>query len=90
MKKIWGGVSLINQKTAAYKLNRESKFRFYFRMFFDLPDVTLVNSHTVPQKLGQTDLRISDFNIVIANSLMRDYINHQITFPQSRPNKERS
>lgn len=54
---------------------------FIFKMFFDLLDVAMVNSHTVSQKLGQTDLRKSDFNAVIANSLMRNYINNQTAFP---------
>ena len=42
-----GGVDVIDQKTAAYQLNRKSKFRFYLRMFFDLIDIAIVNSHIV-------------------------------------------
>ena len=42
-----GGVDVIDQKTAAYQLNCKSKFRFYLRMFFDLIDIAIVNSHIV-------------------------------------------
>lgn len=46
------GVDLIDQKTAAYKLDRKSKFRFYLRMFFASLGVALINSIVVYQKLG--------------------------------------
>ena len=40
-----GHVDVIDQKTAAYRLDFKSKFRFYLRMFFDLNDIVIVNSH---------------------------------------------
>ena len=46
-----GGVDIMDQKTAAYRLDRKSKFRFYFRIFFDLMDVALVNSFIVFEAL---------------------------------------
>ena len=36
------GVDLIDQRAAAYYLDRKSTIRFYFRIFFDLMDVTAV------------------------------------------------
>ena len=40
-----GHVDVIDQKTAAYRLDFKSKFRVYLRMFFDLNDIVIVNSH---------------------------------------------
>ena len=40
------GLDIMDQKTAAYKLDRKSKHYFYLKMFFDLIDGALVNSHT--------------------------------------------
>ena len=42
-----GGVSLIDQSTTAYHLDRKSTIRFYLRIFFDLMDVAYANSDIV-------------------------------------------
>ena len=44
------GVDVMNQKTAAYRLDRKSNYRFYLKMFFDLIDVAIVNSHIIYTK----------------------------------------
>ena len=41
------GVDITDQKTAAYRLSRKSKYHFYLSMLFDLMDITHVNSHIV-------------------------------------------
>ena len=43
---------IMDQKTAAYRLACKSKYCFYLRMFFDLIDVSHVNSHIVDMKVG--------------------------------------
>ena len=84
-----GGVDLMDQKAAAYRLDRKSKFRFYLRLFFDLLDVALVNAHIIYQKLGK-EISLIDFKIVIANGLIGKYSNRQRSFPSSRPTKRKS
>ena len=42
-----GDVDVIDQKAAAYRLDRKNKLIFYLRMFFDLIDIAIVNSHIV-------------------------------------------
>ena len=47
-----GGVDLMDQKTAAYKLDRKaSSGRYYLRLFFDLMDIACVNAHAVYKAL---------------------------------------
>ena len=42
-----GDADVIDQKAAAYRLDRKNKLIFYLRMFFDLIDIAIVNSHIV-------------------------------------------
>ena len=42
-----GGVDLMDQYTAAYRLDRRARFRFYLRIFFDLWDDGCANSDIV-------------------------------------------
>ena len=42
-----GGVDLIDQRTAAYRLDRKSSVRFYLHIFFDLTDIKCVNSYLI-------------------------------------------
>ena len=49
------------KKKVAYQLDHKSKFRFYLRMFFNLIDIAIVNSHIVYMKLDNS-ISLLDFN----------------------------
>ena len=68
-----GGVDLIDQRTAAYHLDRKSRVRFYLRIFFDLMDVACANSFVVYNMLHPNDLTLLDFKTVIATYLTGKY-----------------
>ena len=55
------GVDVIDQKTAACRLDCKSKFRFYLSMFFHLIDIAIKNSHLVYTKLGNS-ISLFDLN----------------------------
>ena len=58
-----GGVDLLDQRTAAYKLDRKSSSgRYYLRLFFDLMDIAAVNSHVVYKALYPNGIELLDFN----------------------------
>ena len=40
------GVDLVDQRTAAYHLDRKSSIRFYLRIFYDLINIACANSYT--------------------------------------------
>ena len=42
-----GGVDLMDQRTAAYRLDRKSFVRFYLRIFFDLMNIACVNNDLI-------------------------------------------
>ena len=46
-----GGVDLSNQVKVTYEVDRQSKFRFYLRVFFDILDIAVVNSKIVHNKI---------------------------------------
>ena len=69
-----GGVDLLDQKTAAYKLDRKSSGgRFYLRVFFDLMDISVANPHTIYKVLYPKGMELVDFKIVLAKSLIGTY-----------------
>ena len=74
-----GGVDVIHQKTAAYQLDRKSRFRFYLRIFSSLIGITIVNSRIVYTKVGNS-ISLLDFKIVVVKSLLGSYINQQRPF----------
>ena len=59
-----GGVDLLDQKTAAYKLDcKSSGRRYYLRLFFDLMDISVVNSHIIYKELNPKGMELLDFKI---------------------------
>ena len=67
------GIDLMDQLRSAYQLDRRLKFRFYLRLFFDLFDVTLLNSFRVYKKLENKDLILKQFKICIALKLIASF-----------------
>ena len=56
---------------AAYNLDRKlSSGRYYFRLFFDLMDIAVVNSHVSYKDLYSKHMELLDFIIFIAKSLI--------------------
>ena len=69
-----GGVDLLDQRTAAYKSDRISSSGYYYlRLFFDLMDIAVVNSHIGYKVLYPKGMELLDFKIVIAKSLIGTY-----------------
>ena len=71
---VMGGVDLLDQKTAVYKLDRMSCCgRYYLRLFFDLMDVSVDNSHIIYKELNPKGMELLDFKSVLAKSLVGTY-----------------
>ena len=68
------GVYLHAQKRTAYKLDRKSSGgRYYLCLFFDLMDISVVNSHAIYKVLHPKGMELLDFKIVLAKSLISTY-----------------
>ena len=66
-----GGVDLMDQRTAAYRLDRESSVRFYLRIFFGLMDIACANSYLIYNMKHPNKLSLLDYKIVIAKNLIQ-------------------
>ena len=84
-----GGVDLIDQRTAAYHLDRKSRVRFYLRIFFDLMDVACVNRFVVNNMLHPNDLTLLDFKTIIATYLIGRYTSRGRAPPDGKTGSKR-
>ena len=69
------GVDLMDQRTAEYRLDRKSSVRFHLRIFFDLMNITCVNSYHIYNMKHPDKLALFDYDIVVAKK------------PNSRPSR---
>ena len=78
------GVDLLDQKTAAYKLDcKSSGGRYYLRLFFDLMDISVVNSYAIYKVMYPKGMELLDFKIVLAKSLIGIYNSRSRNTPVS-------
>ena len=65
------GVDLMDQRTAAYCLDRKSFVRFYLRIFFDLMDIACVNSYLIYNMKHPNKLFLLDYKVVVAKNIIQ-------------------
>ena len=85
-----GGVALMDQRTAPYRLDQKSSFRFYFHIFFDLMDITCVNSYLIYRMKHPNKLSLLDYKIVVAKNLIQNHQDRKRAVPMSRPSKRKN
>lgn len=87
--KFMGGVDLMDQKKVSYETDRKSKIKYYLRIFFDLLDIAVNNSHCIfvqmneerhPNYKAVTPL---EYRQMIARSLIGRYTNRQRNTPSA-------
>ena len=66
-----GGVDLMDQHTATYRVDRKSSVRFYLCIFFDLIDITCVNSYLIYNMKHPKKLSLLDYKIVVTENLIQ-------------------
>ena len=83
-----GGVDLMDQTKVSYEVDRRSKFRFYFHVFFDFLDIAVVKSKIVYNKIESTpSLSSPDFQYSIAQTMIRRFSSRKRAVSLSRPSK---
>ena len=83
-----GGVDLSDQMKVTYEVDQRNKFRFYLRVFFDLLDITVVNSKIVYDKIESAPSFSSlDFRFSIAQTMIRKFSSRKRAVLLSRPSK---
>ena len=85
-KTYMGGVDLCDQTNVSYQIDRRSKVRFYFRVFFDFLDISVVNSKIAYDKTQSTAAMSSmDFRLSLAHSMIGTFSNRKRAIAKSRP-----
>ena len=84
-----GGVDLMDQCTAAYRLDRRARFRFYLRIFFDLWDVGCANFYIVFNQIFPKRLEFLDYKIAVGEALICAFCSRERSFPSARASKRR-
>ena len=85
-----GGLDLVDQRTAAYHLDRKSSIRFYLRIFFYLMDVGCANSCIAHDILHLNDLTLLNFKIAVATHMIRPYTSTKRTVPDNNIGSKRA
>ena len=81
---------LMEQRTAAYRLDRKSSVRFYLRILFDLTDIACVNSYLIYNMKHPNKLSLLDYKIIVAKNLIQYHQGRKKAVPISRPSKRRN
>ena len=85
-----GGVDLMDQRTAAYRLDRKSSARFYLHIFFDLMDIACVNSYLIYNMKHPNKLSLLYYEILVAESQIQYHQGQKRAVPMSRPSKRKN
>ena len=85
-----GGVDLMDQCIATYRLHRKSSVRFYLCIFFDLMDITCVNSYLIYSMKDPNKLPFLNYKITVAKILIRYHQGQKRAVPMSRPSKRKN
>ena len=87
---VMGGVDLMDQCTAAYRLDRKLSFRFYLCIFFHLMDIACVNSYLIYNMKHPNKLFLLDYKIVATKSLIQYLQGRKRAVPMSRPSEKKN
>ena len=85
-----GGVNPMDQHTAANRLDQKSSVRFYLCIFFDLMDITCVNSYLIYNIKHPNKLSFLDYKIVVSKSLIQNHQRRKRAVPMLRPSKRKN
>ena len=80
----------MDQRTATYRLDRKSSVRFYLYIFFDLMEITCVNSYLIYNMKHPNKLSLLDYKIVVAKNLIQYHQGRKRAVPMSRPSKRKN
>ena len=84
-----GGVNLMDQRTTAYCLDRNSSVRFWLCIFFDLMDIVCANSYLIYNMKHPNKLFLLDYKIVVGRNLIQYHEGWKRAVSMPRPSKRK-
>ena len=79
----------MEQRSAAYRLDRKSSVRFYPRIFFDLMDIACLNSYLIYNMKHPNKSSLLNYKIVVAKSLVPYHQGWKRAVPMSIPSERK-
>ena len=80
----------MDQRTAAYRLDRKSSIIFYLHIFFDLMGIAFANSYLIYNMKHPNKLSLFNYKIVGAKNLIQYHQDRKRAVPISRPSKRKN
>ena len=80
----------MEQRTAAYRLDRKSSVWFYFWIIFDLMDIVCVKSYLIYNMKHPKLLSLFDYKIFVLKKLIQYSQGRKKSVPMSRPSKRKN
>ena len=68
------GVDILDRLKTSYEIDLKSRFQYYLRISFDLMDSVVVNAHVIYKKKVNPKMSLLNFKIILAESLMTDFL----------------
>ena len=84
------GVDVIDQRSAAYRLDWKSAVRFYLLIFFNLMVIACANSYLIYNMKHLNKLSFLGYKIVVAKNLIQHHLDWKRAVPMSRPYKRKN
>ena len=64
------GVNIHDQLKTSYEIDRKTRFQYYLRIFSDLLDSAVLNTHVIYKKKINAKVNLLNFKIILAESLI--------------------
>ena len=68
------GVDIHDRLKTSYEIDHKSRFQYYLRISFDLMDSVVINAYVIYKKKVQAKMSLLNFKIILAESLMTDFL----------------
>ena len=67
------GVDIDDQLKTSYEIDGKSRFWYHLRIFFNLMDSVVVNTHSIYKKKVNAKMSLHNFKIILAESLINRF-----------------
>ena len=79
------GVNIHDQLKTSYEIDRKSRFQYYLRIFFNLMDSVVVNTHVIDKKKVNAKMSLLNFKIILSESLINRFSSQKLKITAKEP-----
>ena len=67
------------------RIDRKSRFQYYLRIFFNLMDSVVVNTHVIDKKKVNAKMSLLNFKIILSESLINRFSSQKLKITAKEP-----